>query len=303
MKKTKIAITIMLISIFILSIGVPFVHSGSLVAIFTNTNTNSNANTISTTHPSGIASPSGVAVIFNASQTGYLTSIDWSFWKTGYPTGTLICYLSLASVNATDGTAVPTGSFIEQSNNRSVSDVTWGQSGWLSFSFSQTVLLTQYQVYAVYVVAYSYSGVTLINDYWSAAGESGATYHNGGWDPSAALDFSIRIYGNTESLGGTPTPYPSSTTGSVYPTSEGISAITGYLIALFIILLPAGLMYWFKLRSVGFMITGLAIGAGLGYLTMPATVPLWLLFVMIMGIVGNFFRGAISGGNSGGESE
>lgn len=84
-------------------------------------------------------------------------------------------------------------------------------------------------------------------------------------------------------------------TPTVPPSTSGdYSAIANFFVALALLLIPAGVLYWLKLGTWGILI-GLLVGAGLGFIFMPATVPLWLFVGIIIGIVGYIFKG--SGGD------
>lgn len=90
-----------------------------------------------------------------------------------------------------------------------------------------------------------------------------------------------------------PTPTPV----GYQPVSYGY--IVWYLVALVVVLLPAGILgVLFRFGAWGFII-GLAIGSGLGYMLMPTIVPLWLVFVVVIGIVGMLLKNTVLG-NSGG---
>lgn len=279
---------IILSLLFTAALLVPFVHAGALVTIYSNPTSTSNDTLITVAHPSQVAGVSAVAVIFNATGTGYLTSVDFSLWKAGYPTGYLTAYFAKATLNVTDGTDYPSTIIEQSTSNISAADIPYSAPAWITFQFNQSQLITTNEVYAIYVIATSYSGSGIIFDRSGAINnESSAIWHNNGWDyPSG--DYLIRVYGNTEQVEGGATPAPTATQNPAipYPDSSGIGAIVNYLIALFIILLPAGILgVLFRFGSWGF-ITGLAIGAGLGYVLMPTTVPLWLFFAVVLGIVG-----------------
>lgn len=92
---------------------------------------------------------------------------------------------------------------------------------------------------------------------------------------------------------GLPTPTPS----GYIPVSYGY--IVWYIVALIVVLLPAGVLgVLFRFGAWGFII-GLAIGAGLGFMLMPTIVPLWLVFVVVIGIVGMLLKNTVLGGSGG----
>lgn len=96
---------------------------------------------------------------------------------------------------------------------------------------------------------------------------------------------------------GLPTPTP---TGYI-PVSYGY--IVWYIVALIVVLLPAGILgVLFRFGAWGFII-GLAIGAGLGYMLMPTIVPLWLVFVVVIGIVGMLLKNTFNSGSFGGGAD
>lgn len=149
----------------------------------------------------------------------------------------------------------------------------------------------------------SYQGYLL---YYNITGNADDPYE--GW---LMHHWIIGAYDPVYLAGGLPTAAPTATPdqiGNYIPDPSGgaISAIVNYLIALLVILLPAGILgVLFKFGAWGF-ITGMAIGSGIGYLLLfdvngNHVVPLWLVFLIVIGTVGMLMKGYV--GKGGGDDE
>lgn len=76
-----------------------------------------------------------------------------------------------------------------------------------------------------------------------------------------------------------------------YDVDSVIERMMGYLVPLIVMVLPSFLMgKVFKMGLWGYLI-GLAVGSGLGYVFLPQYVPVWLVFIIGLGIVAVFLRG------------
>lgn len=102
-------------------------------------------------------------------------------------------------------------------------------------------------------------------------------------------------FNGTESV--EPEPDPSATAAATTPpldTEGSLSSIANFFVALALLLIPAGVLYWLKLGTWGILI-GLLVGSGLGWIFLPAIMPLWLFVAIIIAVIGYVFKG--SGGD------
>lgn len=67
---------------------------------------------------------------------------------------------------------------------------------------------------------------------------------------------------------------------------ENLATLAEYIVVLSLILIPAGILGGVLRLGFWGVVIGLLIGAGLGYLIYPTLVPMWLVFAIIIGIVG-----------------
>lgn len=287
-KKTNFVAIILLITLTLTFLAGSVSASTGVIA--SNSNGSINTAGIQNNHPSSNSSASALGQAFNVTTTAYITTVTVQMYKTGTATGTLTMYI-YGLTGSYGTTAVPNSTLIDTSTN--TIDIASLPGGLVSrdFTFSGQVQLTENTQYTFAVEASdgTFAGYVYLQIRTSSSYAGNAfNYVTSGWSPQT-YDLFFTVYGSDTPIA---TPIPSATSGVTipYPDTSGITAIANYLIALFIILLPAGILgVFFRFGTWGF-ITGLAIGAGLGYVIMPTVVPLWLFFAAIIGIVGMIMK-------------
>lgn len=125
------------------------------------------------------------------------------------------------------------------------------------------------------------------------------SWNAGAWVYGININGAHTVYAFFES--NTVEPSPSATP---YPTPSGLtpgdttaifSGIVNYIVAAILILAPAFVLgVVFHFGGWGF-IAGIGIGSAIGHVVMPATVPLWVVFVALIGIVGMLWKGNTNG--------
>lgn len=259
------------------------------------------ANIIYEEHPASWTSPStnisASGEVFNAVATGYLTSIRVSVYAITR-NGTF--KIELLGYTGTYGTtAVPNSTVYSTSDTIYISE-----TGIATFTFPgdyQLVAGTKY-AFAVEAVAmdpglqyHSSYGVRLSETSSSAYGGNSFLYMNGTWlvyDASFNLN-TWTVYG-TSTAGETPAPLP--TGGLDVDTSDAdavMEALIGYGVPVVVMLLPMIFIWLVGGRGKWQMLLGISIGTGIGYLF--GLVPVWLVFLISIGVVGFAYQSVRSG--------
>lgn len=162
------------------------------------------------------------------------------------------------------------------------------------FDFGSDVDLVSGNSYFVAVVVNgSTTGIARWHDGLAAAARaSGADGWGDTW--TAGTMILHYVYTDDELGGGAPYTPPGTIDTTTYDSI--ISGFVTFMVPLIVILLPAFLLC-FITRKVDkwLLLIGLAIGAGLGYYLMPTYVPLWLVFLITIGLIGMAYQ-SVRGG-------
>lgn len=164
-----------------------------------------------------------------------------------------------------------------------------------SFDFAQTTLLESEHTYTLALVVTSpcngsvYVGYTSTGAARAAEREASAS----GWTRSQGC-FIHYFYSDVATAGGE-TPAP--TTSPTVPTAleDLYTEIANFLVPVIVMLVPAMLMWWLGGRGKWSLLIGLAIGTALGYVFI-AGFPLWLVFLVAIGIIGMAYSDVSGGG-------
>lgn len=195
-------------------------------------------------------------------------------------------------VSGVTGTAINATVFAESSTFYPTASLPPTVFTTISFYFNQTYQLVTGQTYAWWV--YNYNAT--INDANYPAiqnGGSGSSYggvenyfENSAWVQASGYDLWFYVYGNEETSETTPTPPI-----DYWYDDDDVTGLMSYLAIILLVAIP---MYLFaiplKMGANGAVI-GLGVGAGLGYLIFPLLMPIWLVFLISIGIIAFFIRG------------
>lgn len=248
---------------------------------------------LKTAHPSSGALYSAIYETFTLASATYITRISIAVGKAGTPVGYLI-----AEIRATNNTYVagtPTGTLYETSEQMDFADLD-SSVDLNSFYFPGTNYYAAGN-YSVAVYAYgstiddAANWIEIMYDGSSStyAGYSGI-YTSSAWTCTAASDFVLYIYGDT-----TP-PDPLPTGGLNVDTSDAdevMEALIGYGVPVVVMLLPMIFIWLVGGRGKWPMLLGISIGTGIGYLF--GLVPVWLVFMVSIGVVGFAYQSVRSG--------
>lgn len=176
------------------------------------------------------------------------------------------------------------------SNTYDVSGLTGGSAAYtqVTFNFANTTRLNVGSQYVV-VLENSVSGLGSAI-YIGVDNTLDAPYrHLGSWDPSAGSQPCFYVYTLTIPAGGTETPVLTN-------WDVTINSFVSFIVPVVVVLLPALLLMLLTRRADKWLlIIGITIGAGLGYYF--GMVPLWLVFLVTIGLIGMAYQ-SVRGGNS-----
>lgn len=221
----------------------------------------------------------------------YLSTVDFKFKRNG-------AAFTEGSIQATlisNWTAGFNGTTVENSSN-TVSCTSIGASyQWFNFTFSSTNKLQLGVDYLVawWIVEAPNAGID------TADGADGDDHYYkvnlaDDWNANAGMNLVCRIY-TTSTYSG----------GGLLPTTPGydwtdntdllVQNLMNFLVPIIVMLLPA-LLLMVITRSTGkwILLIGLTIGTGLGYFF--SLVPLWLVFLVIIGLIGMAYQSVRGGG-------
>lgn len=288
-QKTLLGIlTLLLISISLISVGSVHASADYEVAFYSFSNRNYNVYC----YGEFLENDTGRSFIgesFTVDDTAYLTQIQVQLVRIGSPVGTVYCSIynidNFTDVVSTDYSAdmleTSTDTYAAGSINTVITTYT--------FNFTQTTELTDgsYYLFIIYV-----DDASLIDwdNHIRVGQDNSASTYEGAYicydNPSAEASFSTTIdtvfyvWGNAAPAEG------ETETEDYWWTSGNISNFLNLIIIIVIILIPAAILgLLFKLGTFGYA-TGLLIGAALGYTFYPTIVPIWLVFAVLIGIIG-----------------
>lgn len=299
MKNRKL-INLILLTILTLSLSIPFAQGATVELI--NWETTSGHQHLIETHETSTAYASAYGQCFNATQAGHLIGVSFYLKAIGNPD---MMWFTVKLCNTTaNGDGLAPGTEIAVSttflNGGSIDGVT---GEWIEFSFWEDALIYPNTIYALYIYNYGSDG-SLANNvevhYGDAeAGDQALSYWNvyasGAWihyNPTSTLGLKVSIHDDV-----TPDSTPGPTT-TIAPTStdELYAQLVDFLVPLLVMILPALLLWWLGGKGKWPLLIGLAIGTSLGYMFITGF-PLWLVFLVAIGIIGMAYSDVSSGGS------
>lgn len=176
---------------------------------------------------------------------------------------------------------------------------------WYDFYFDGTYNLTVGTEYWICLSAVTQS--CSVGNYiavgWDASSAApsspafGVRYDGSTWDRDTGLqDYAHYFYGWDGVADATPTPTAYPTYDPNTDTEQLYADLVAFLTPLLVMILPALLLWWLGGRGKWPLLIGLAIGTGLGYVFVSGF-PLWLVFLVAIGIIGMAYSDVSSGGS------
>lgn len=295
MKTKKIASMVIVLVVLSLTI-LPFAHAATVIIGEYDFTNEDNGAAVYNEHPSANAQESGYGQTFNASQSGYITAVTVELKKEGTPTGYLICELR-GTGNDLAGPANATN-YETASNVVSIAGLTTSYVNY-TFYFAGSTLLYQYQAYAFVIYAGGLQDLAadkVVRIGMDSAGETDEGvlfgYKNSAW---AGTYTQALVYEVTATTTGTE-PLPTVEPIGEQDLDELITSLMNVTIPLMVMLLPSLILWWFGGRGKWPLLIGLAIGTALGKVFI-ADFPLWLVFLVAIGIIGMAYSDVSSGGS------
>lgn len=267
----------------------------SPVTIAYNHETAATGSHIHTAHPSSTTNPSMQGESFNVTTSGYITGLAARMSKANNPTG----YLTAEIWNNDSGTygtnMVPTGAPIATSTSIDIATIGAVTATYtFSFSGSGTEYLEIGHTYVFTIKAETDSvlnGTEFIGIENTVAWEGNSvTYHDSAYYIETG-DLWFTITGNTEAPGAT----PAATSSGIIIDNTLYEAIIDFLTPVFIMLVPSFLLWYLGGKGKWPLLIGLAIGTGLGFVF--GLVPIWLVFLVAVGLIGMAYSDVSSGGS------
>lgn len=234
-----------------------------------------NSYPITTPHKSNTSEVSAVGTVFNATNTGYLTTVNFYLYRSTGTTGVIKAKLEGVTGTIAGRDAQPNGTLLDTSSN-SINAIDISNSGgtWQTFTFQGGVQLEANQCYAIYLYMESETGDLRIVPYYTTTAQPTQTrfdYLNGNWYNPHNYALRITVLGQTEAPPGA-TPTPTATAGATPTggnwidndygaTNSGITFLTEYMplfIPLILIMVCGFLGYYFA-QGWGFF-AGLNVG-------------------------------------------
>lgn len=242
-------------------------------------------------HPSTNATMSASGQCFTPLQSGYLTLVRVKT-PSGGTNGTAI--MRIYAITGSYGTTgVPTGSALASSEEVHIALV-----GDDYFNFDGTLYLSVGTNYAFAIECQAFDGTpdNILFSGTSAGAYGGNAFHydTSAWQQDAAsTDYYFTVMGS-DTPGATSAPLP--TGGLNVDTSDAdavMEALIGYGVPVVVMLLPTIFIWLIGGRGKWPMLIGISIGTGIGYLF--GLVPVWLVFLISIGVVGFAYQSARSG--------
>lgn len=299
-KLKKLILSLLLITIILsFTISAAYAETISVTAEYQESN-NSNYSDLADLHPSDTVYISKVCETFNASIGGYLDTITIAISKRGSPVADLRMTVEGTgdSLNAyTNGTIYATSTnTIAASSLQVYTDGVKNDT----FLFDGTYELIAGQKYCFTLYAETAMTLDASNDVvvrtdTTSPGFEGyySHYTTAGWlAPSTAIDMLFRINVTDTSAGS-----GGSSSSDDIDIPELSGELAEFLVPVVVVLLPVFLLAFFtKKLDKWILIIGLTIGVALGYIFMPEYVPLWLVFLITIGLVGLAYQSVKGGG-------
>lgn len=251
------------------------------------------------THPTADAANSAVSQTFNVSTSTYLASITIGMSALG--TNTLEIGMRLEGCG-NNLNADPNGTVYETSTNTYGTDDIEG-GGVIhnyTFTFSQTYYMAANTKYAIVIYAVSGSGpdanncIHVFRDTTAPTDEGYANhYQSSAWSgPYGTEDFVYSVIGVDVFGGGSSGGLPAYEAGD-YDTL--IENFVSFVVPIAITLIPVILLIAItKSTDKWVILIGLTIGVGLGYFF--GVVPIWLVFLVTIGLIGMAYQSVRGGG-------
>lgn len=163
----------------------------------------------------------------------------------------------------------------------------------VTFNFSSTYNLTSGTIYGVALETATPMG----SDIKVASSISGGMFYGTAARVYSTHSYGAIIYVYTDNIEGGGEPYTPPETADTSSWDTIITSFTGFMVPLVVTLTPAFLLVFLTGRvDKWLLLIGLAIGAGLGFYF--GMVPLWLVFLITIGLIGMAYQSVRSGGNS-----
>lgn len=287
----KKQIYLLLLTLTIISLSIPFAHATESIT-YDGAASHNSAFQMAAVPPSATSTWSNLGTAFTATTTGYLSRITVYGKHTGTPAGNLVC--ELAGVTGTVGTNATPNATVFDTATMAVTDT---PTIWNTFTitFTSVYQIIAGQNYTVNLYSDNDgSGYNTTNCMWfylyNGNSEAGNEfwYHESAYEGNAN-DFHTVVYVSDVS-GATPAPtsYPVGSTDQLY------TDLIAFFTPLFVMLIPALLLWYLGGRGKWALLIGLAIGTGLGYVFI-ANFPIWLVFLVAIGIIGMAYSDVSSG--------
>lgn len=305
MNKKHLTIQLLLVTTLLLTL-VPYVNAAETTEDTQAISGTTGNEYLMIQHPSISASHSAWAQSFNATEGNYLTKINVSLTKLGTVDAVIACRLEAASANQYNsgptGTVLATSTNTINSDDLELYDAT-NRTHAVTFYFNGAYRLTHNSIYVFVVYCVSttpsddYDNMVRIGSRTTPAPHAGyaSIYYSGAWNgPVDTTDLTFAVI-SSDTIGaptGAPTAAPASTTD----LATLINQFMDFLVPLIIMLIPAFLIWFFGGRGKWPLLIGLAVGTALGYVFIP-TFPVWLVFLVAVGIIGMAYSDVSSGGS------
>lgn len=225
---------------------------------------------------------------FNVDTSGYVTELRVSLLKVGSPVGYIGAFI-FSQLGFNDYPYNGTSTLLETSSTAyALADISAVLTEY-TFDFSQTVQLEagNFYSFAVYIInATNIDTSNRINiankgttfDGYNTVYDNSISSWNCG--SAASNDVTFAIYANVDAYEEESEPE------DYWWTEETLGTVVNLFIIIAIVLIPAAILgKLFKLGTFGYA-TGTVIGAALGYVFFPAIIPIWLVFAVLIGIIG-----------------
>lgn len=281
-------------------------NSQALITIFSHSwQTSTQEMTIIDEHPSDSAYNSAIGNAFIAQNSAYLAYVNIEFVKNNGPTSTVYCQVYDVTGSISSHTAYPGSTLYASSVNTLSSSSFTASVVTYSFLFNQSFYMEKDHEYAIMVYAGSENVDT--SSYFYTRGSqanviTNATmfmYRNGAYTNVYVGAINLAVFGVSTSSQPTPTPSTSATVNpQVQAVNDFTADFTSYLIPILALLIPSVLMgFVFRMGKWGYLI-GITIGAALGFLFMPASVPIWIVVGVLIGVIGLVYQSTRNGGDA-----
>lgn len=226
-----------------------------------------------------------VAQTLSFATPGYVTSVTFQLKKVGSPVAFVGCGISNETLTGGTTTFRTNSTTFVQ-----VSTLT-GVYQNVTFTFGQDYLIDD--AVGVWSIILFWKNTTTIDgsNYIQVSANSAGAYAggnykgfvSGSWSDVPTWDLPFQVMANVDAYEEPVTP------PEIDPIWDdaNVTQLAIYAVALGIILLPLGLLMALRLPLNPFMILiAIGLGAGLGWVLMPTVVPLWLVFVVVIGLIG-----------------